>query len=295
MSKSILIIKLDAAGVVLRTTCILPGLKKIDPEIDNVTWITDAKNKPLLKYNKSITHLIASSQAEQALSNKFDYAVNFDEDLEACDFLTIAKADKKFGFTNDGGKYKPVNEASAYAYQMSHDDILKFKLNKKTYQQIIFEMCEIEWDGEFYDFNYPVEKGNYIALNSEVGDKWPTKKWQNWDGLERLLKKERIHYEKQQQFDNIESYFKWIAQAQMVITSDSLGMHLAIAMKKPTIALFGPTSHVEIEDYGIAQKVYDYTLECLVCYKSKCPYSHECMIMIDEKEIMKRIMREIDG
>jgi len=295
MGKSILIIKLDAAGDVLRTTCILPGLKKIDADIDNVTWITNTGNQPLLKYNKFITHLLSSSQADAALSKHFDYAVNFDEDLEACDLLTMATADKKFGFINDNGKYKPVNDLSHYAYKMSHDDDLKFRENKKTYQQIIYEMCGIEWSGEFYSFDYGQEKGNYIALNSEVGDKWPTKRWQNWDKLERLLKAERIHYEKQQNFDNIESYFEWIAQSQMVITSDSLGMHLAIAMKKPTIALFGPTSHVEIEDYGIAQKIYDYTLDCLVCYKSKCPFNHECMIMIDEKEVMKRIMREIDG
>jgi heptosyltransferase-2 len=40
-----------------------------------------------------------------------------------------------------------------------------------------------------------------------------------------------------------------------LITSDSLAMHLAIAQKRPTLAFFAPTSSVEIDDFGLGQKL----------------------------------------
>ena len=78
--------------------------------------------------------------------------------------------------------------------------------------------------------------------------------------------------------------------ADVVITGDSFGMHLAIALKKYVIAWFGVSCWNEIDLYGRGIKLYQENLECSPCWKKKCPYDLECIKMID----LDRILNEVD-
>jgi heptosyltransferase-2 len=288
---NILIIKLDASGDVLRTTSLLEGLDKIHPGPKHVTWVTKKKNVPILTFCPKIDDIYEDEFLHSVRKKQFDFAVNFDEDLGACDLLYNVDAKNKFGFTNSQYKYAPVNSLSEYAYQMSKDDDLKFRKNKKTYQQIIFEMCGIEWSGEKYGFKYPTaSKGSYVALNTEVGVKWPTKQWTGWQDLKISMDKEYIPWQSQKKYNTLEEYFEWIDNSKIVISSDSFGMHLAAAMNKPCIAFFGPTSHVEIEPYDKIDKVYVNDLSCSPCYKKVCPYNLECMNEIKSDVILSKVV-----
>jgi heptosyltransferase-2 len=46
-----------------------------------------------------------------------------------------------------------------------------------------------------------------------------------------------------------------VSRLNVLITSDSLAMHLAIAQCVPTVAFFAPTSAAEIDDFGLVRKV----------------------------------------
>ena len=71
----------------------------------------------------------------------------------------------------------------------------------------------------------------------------------------------------------------------VVITGESYGMHLAIALKKLVIVWFGVSPPQEIELYGRGEKIIPYGLECHPCMKKACPYNLECIEMIDLKRI----------
>ena len=58
----------------------------------------------------------------------------------------------------------------------------------------------------------------------------------------------------------------WIDQCAVVVTSDSLAVHVAAARKVPAVVLFGPTSAAEIELYGRGEKLVQPGLDCLCCY-----------------------------
>jgi heptosyltransferase-2 len=289
---NILIIKLDASGDVLRTTSILEGLDKHYPSPKHITWITHKKNTPILNFCPLIDEIYDTGFLPTSVKKKkFDVAINFDEDLTACDLLYNVDATNKFGFTNHQYKYAPVNELSEYAYKLTKSDKLKFKLNTKTYPQIIYEMCGITWNGEKYGMRYPPKRNHdYVALNTEVGDKWPTKKWLAWDDLKTKLASSGIPFQEQRKFNTLEEYFDWIAGAKVVVTGDSLGMHAAIALERPTVAIFGPTAQVEIESYGIVDKVFVNDLKCSPCYKSACPYAMECMHGISSDLILNKVL-----
>jgi ADP-heptose:LPS heptosyltransferase len=78
--------------------------------------------------------------------------------------------------------------------------------------------------------------------------------------------------------------------ADVVITGDSFGMHLAIALKKHVIAWFGLSCWTEIELYGRGIKLFPKNLECSPCWKKECPFNLECIEMIDQTKIIDEVL-----
>jgi len=77
--------------------------------------------------------------------------------------------------------------------------------------------------------------------------------------------------------------------ADIVITGDSFGMHLAIALKKWIIVWFGVSCWSEIELYNRGVKLYQEDLFCSPCWKKSCPYDLECIKMIDLGKIVSKV------
>ena len=76
----------------------------------------------------------------------------------------------------------------------------------------------------------------------------------------------------------------------IIVTGDSLGMHIAIALKKFVIVWFGVSCWTEIELYDRGIKLFQKDLFCSPCWKKQCPYNIECIKMIN----LKRIISEVD-
>jgi ADP-heptose:LPS heptosyltransferase len=76
---------------------------------------------------------------------------------------------------------------------------------------------------------------------------------------------------------------------EIVISGDSFGMHLAIALQKYIISWYGLSCWAEIELYGKGEKLYQKDLECSPCWKRVCPKNLECIEMIDLKKIVELV------
>ncbi len=74
--------------------------------------------------------------------------------------------------------------------------------------------------------------------------------------------------------------------ADIIITGDSFGMHLGIALKKYIIVWFGVSCWTEIDLYNRGIKLYQEDLFCSPCWKKVCPYNLECIQMIDLDRIL---------
>ncbi len=80
----------------------------------------------------------------------------------------------------------------------------------------------------------------------------------------------------------------------LIITGDSFGMHLAIALKKYVIAWFGLSCWTEIDLYGRGVKLFPDGLFCAPCWKKVCPYNLECIQMIDLEKIIDETVDYFD-
>ncbi|MCK9373392.1 MAG: lipopolysaccharide heptosyltransferase II [Sulfuricurvum sp.] len=75
----------------------------------------------------------------------------------------------------------------------------------------------------------------------------------------------------------------------LFITNDSGPMHVAAAYQVPTVAIFGPTRHLETSQWHNEKSVIvRHDMECAPCMKRECPLKHhECMKSIRADEVIE--------
>ncbi|MBU0641276.1 MAG: glycosyltransferase family 9 protein [Planctomycetes bacterium] len=76
----------------------------------------------------------------------------------------------------------------------------------------------------------------------------------------------------------------------VIVTGDTMAMHVAIACAVPPVVLFGPTCAQEIELYGHGEKVRT-TLPCAPCYRRSCDKSPTCMDEISRERVLAAVER----
>jgi heptosyltransferase-2 len=90
--------------------------------------------------------------------------------------------------------------------------------------------------------------------------------------------------------NTIRQFQALIGRCDVLVTGDSLGMHLAIAEKRPVVVLFGPTCAQEIELYGRGEKILS-PVACAPCYRAECDQDATCMQAIDPKDVVTAVKR----
>src|SRR5207245_4425172 len=83
-----------------------------------------------------------------------------------------------------------------------------------------------------------------------------------------------------------------LAQAALCVTNDSGSMHLATALGRPVVSVFGPTDPIWIGPYGRPHAVVRADVPCAPCYLRKladCPHGHQCMRDVSRTRVVERI------
>ena len=72
---------------------------------------------------------------------------------------------------------------------------------------------------------------------------------------------------------------EWLRLSELMITNDTGPMHVAAALRKPVVALFGPTEPRRTGPYGQLENVQRLGLPCSPCFKGYCTFEkpHECL------------------
>jgi ADP-heptose:LPS heptosyltransferase len=163
--------------------------------------------------------------------------------------------------------------------------------------------------------------GNYskiIGINTGGGGRWELKKWIHSYYIEfiKLIKQknpqtgillyggpEEIELNQNIKMElgdliidtgcsnSIQDFSALINLCNIFFTSDSLGMHISVALDKTTIVLVGPTSPWELEVFGNGEIIYNNKLECISCYKSTCDFVINCMNSLKPEFIYSKISK----
>jgi heptosyltransferase I len=89
-----------------------------------------------------------------------------------------------------------------------------------------------------------------------------------------------------------------IQRSTICITNDSGPMHLAVALERPVVSIFGPTDPVWIGPYGRPRAALKADLQCSPCYLRQlkhCSYGHACMHSVSPLAVIERAESVLHG
>lgn len=277
-------------GDIFRTTAILHLFKG-----DEVTWLTTKEGAPLLTHNPYIDKILAYDLTTvlQLQAEHFDIVINLEKVPGICAFTDKITAWSRYGFRFDVQKGRAQAYERAFEVLANSENPELRKRMKKHWIEVLYEMVGTKWKGESYILGYkPKTKETHdVGFNFKVGKRWPNKAWpeENWKKLKQITGN-KYSVSHQQSLNDIYGYVDWINSCRLLVTNDSLGLHLAIALKKKVIALFGPTSEKEVHlfDLGVALKPA-VKLDCIPCFLTRCKYEKKCIDAIQPKMVYKNI------
>ena len=260
----ILIGKLGATGDVVRTTALLRCLP------GSVTWITAAKNAPLLNDINPAVRCLSWEERQQALDTSYDLAINLEDTVDVAEFVQSARPAQIFGaylaadgtlrYTDSAKRWFDLSLISRHG--KAGADQLKLR-NRSTYQALIFEGLGYTFAGERYVMPAPPDTGLHgdVAVASESGPVWPMKKWAYYEELKAELERAGLTVNVLPKRATLLEHLGDVAGHRCLVGGDSLPMHLALGAGVRCVSIFTCTSPWEIHDYGIQTKVISPYLE----------------------------------
>jgi heptosyltransferase-2 len=318
MRERILIVKLGAAGDVIRTTPLLRKFREEMPHAE-IVWLTHYPDfVPTGWVDRVLTW--KSDNLLWLQHRTFDLAINLDKDREALAFFAGVQATQKMGYLPDRfGKCRPADSLAVPKWLTGLFDDISMN-NRLSYPQEVFAICHREFTGEKYildlaepapRFDLPTDRP-IIGLNTGCGGRWTTRLWgrDNWIKLAKLLwtngyfplllggpDEDSLNQEIEANSPagylgtmSLKNFMHLMNTTSAVVTSVTMAMHLAIGLEKPLILLNNIFNRYEFELYGKGE-VLEPDKPCLCCYRSTCP--EECLSTVTPEQVFAAIQRQL--
>ena len=316
----ILIVKLGALGDVINT---LPLVVNLRQRLDvNIHWLVEPLSYPLVAEHPCVDEAIIFDRnrwwwslvqlAYHLRTNHYDIALDLQRIIKSSLFCQTASADRRIGF--DRQRCKELSWIFPFEKIPASDPTghMVFQyLEFATYLGL--NELEVRWDIPIegkYPFDLPRE---FIVLN--IGASKPANLWQaeKFAELAEVIE-ERLHVysvltggrQDIGMADRIMSSYKGnsiinlvgktsilelkeiLYASRIVVSADTGPMHLAVALGKPVIALFGPSDPRRTGPFR--GHVVRHPIDCSPCNRRTCP-DPLCMKCIKPSDVFERIER----
>jgi ADP-heptose:LPS heptosyltransferase len=313
----ILIIKLGALGDVINT---LPAVIRIKKYFSaRIHWLVAPLSVPLISDHPAVDHVIIFDiknikesffyVRNEIRKITFDISIDFQRTLKSGLFCTMSKTRRRIGF--DRKRCKEMTwlfpfERIPVSVPQKH--MLLQYLEFSDYLGAVGD--DISWGLSYSNMNRFNIPGKYIVLNTGA-----TKKANLWnpEGFASLATYVKSKYELtsvltggKEDIDfarkisvlsghavfnlvgktSIRDLKDVIGNSELIVSCDTGPMHLAVALNKNIIALFGPSNPQRTGPFKgeVIQKEFD----CLPCNKNKCS-NPVCMKAITYEDVTNRI------
>jgi hypothetical protein len=292
---SVLIIKLGATGDVVRTT---PLLRRLDGA---VSWITAENNLALLEGIDRKVRCVSWENRKRVADTTYDLVINLEDDRETSSFLkelsfkqlfgAHLNGDDKLAYTSDSRDWFDLSLISTYGREEA--DRLKL-LNRRTYQELIFEGLGLGFCGEPYYLPpaRPTGLQGDVAISSTAGAVWPMKQWAYYDELKHELELAGLKVNVLQSRPTLAEHLADVQGHRCLVSGDSLPMHLALGSGVRCVSIFTCTSPWEIYGYGLQEKIVSPLLEG---FFYKRGYDRNATTAINVEKVMNAVVAQLDA
>jgi len=313
-----IIIKLGAAGDVLRTTPLLRALAPLESGT-KVLWVTHHPN--LLPHEACEPVSVSPATIARLQGGCFDFCWNLDKDVEACALADLVTAGEKRGFGLRDGVPWPASESAWHKFATGVDDPLS-RANTKSYPEEIFEIVGLPYERQEYWLRDPSESAvkqaaaqlagsGWVGLNTGAGSRWKSRIWPpgHWLALCGLLRQaglrpmllggpeedvlnQRLAAESGCFYPgvhSIEVFYALMRHCEAVVSGVTQAMHLAIAARVPLVLINNIFNPHEFELYGRGAIVGP-ARACDCYYDSVCRSGRACIEEIEPAEVAAHVV-----
>ena len=292
---NVLIVKLGATGDVVRTT---PLLRRLS---GSVTWITAESNLSLLEGIDREVRCVSWENRKRVADTTYDLVINLEDDRETSSFLKHLKfkqlfgaylnGDDKLAYTSDSRGWFDLSLISIYGREEA--DRLKL-LNRRTYQELIFDGLGLGFSGEPYYLPpaRPTGLMGDVAISSSAGPVWPMKQWAYYNELKKELEAQGLKVNILESRPTLLEHLADVQGHRCLVSGDSLPMHLALGTGLRCVSIFTCTSPWEIHGYGLQKKIVSPLLEQ---FFYKRGYDRNATTAINVEKVKDVLMAQLDA
>lgn len=235
-----------------------------------------------------------------------------------------------FDFDGSAHAVVPHNSEAQDLWALGLDNQSKFFENKKPETQLLCEALDLPYTREEYQITLTDEERACVArrhrqwgglnktvvgVNTGCSPTIPYKKW-SFTGLVDVVNKLSNHPqwqvvllggpEDRSRNHRVAGLFSGVinspterglrdgllsvAACDIVVTGDSLGMHMAIALRKWVVAWFGPTCAHEIDLFGRGQAILT-SAKCSPCWRRVCHKPTMCYDQLDFNAVYDAVLK----
>lgn len=238
-------------------------------------------------------------------AQKFDYAIDLQGLARSALFAWLSNPDVLIGLDNprEGGR-----EGARAFYDLTPPRCAPGTHAVDRYAAVLPLLnIPVQWDFEWLPRRaeaadavtkkWKPENHHWVTL--VPGARWENKLWpvENFSAIVRLLSKrpelkfavlgasadkalgQAIHAAAPERVldltgqTSLHEMIEWLRLSRLVIANDTGPMHIAAALRKPTIALFGPTDPKSAGPFGQMENVMQANFPpCIPCMKGRCTY-----------------------
>lgn len=315
----VLIIKLGAAGDVVRTTCILHELTNRYQGYE-VWWITDFPQLLPIVVHVPLKYELKS--LERIKSTQFDVVYNLDKDPHACALADSVNTPIRHGFTLINGLPSPVNEHAQESYHAGIFDDFS-KTLRESYPAQIHALCNLEWKGQDYildDVPSPISQPPQgilrIGLNTGSGKRWSSRLWpvRYWTQLAQSLQEAGSDVillggpDEDEQNKNISrqsgvfypgtfgltEFVGVVNSCHVVVTAVTMALHIAVGLKKRVVLFNNVFNPAEFELYGRGMLIQP-EKDCTCYYGATCTNpEYSCMDHLTVETVLDAVKKEME-
>jgi heptosyltransferase-2 len=277
-------------GAVLRATTLLHVLDRTE-----VTWVTTERAALLVEGAPNVKRVLRyGADVSLALRQQaYDTVVNLDPSWEFCALAQSVDAGERFGFTLDETGERVVALPGAEALLDVETMRGARRAQARPDEQLFCEVMGHDWHGQPMVLGYsPRSRETFdVGFNRCVGPDRPSKASpeRNWRMLRGSLDDTwRTSFDPDGA--DLADYIEWMNACRIVVTGDTFGLTLALALGKRVVALFGPTGAERCHVHGRGIKLTpQIKLNCIPCGEAECRFGKSCVGTISPGEVAEAV------
>ena len=320
--KKILCIKPRGIGDIILSTVVLDNLKAAFPDSE-IHYLTENFAKRAVENNPFVSKILTFNKKDFVLSivrkvrkEKYDLVFDFWSNPKTAQVTFLSGAKHRVGFEKRGRRYayNLLGKNGTMGKHAAEDNlvllnVLDIPIDSKN---LIYETTEEEkefaknflesinhqyelsligiipsggWESKRCDASKWIEICNEINryYNVKFLILWGPGDEKDATAILKGLKPKPVMIPK----TNFGQLTALIEKCDLIIANDSGPMHVAAALGKPTLGIFGPTDPEAHRPFSeMSSYVIHSDLHCIICTKLVCPYNHECMLELSTQNVM---------